>query len=160
MTVPDRDRDLAADVLERVRKILQDGGPLGDPLGIASDDRRLLYAVAHQLYGEGKYALAQHVFAQLVLYDHRDPRHIKGLAAATQMLGDHESAIQMYSVAALMDVSDPTAVMHAGDCFRAMGQHARAAESFGLARAMCTAAKHEPVRRRCDQFLTELQHAA
>ncbi len=76
------------------------------------------------------------------------------------MLGNHEEAMRMYSVTALMDASDPAAVMHAGDCFRAMGKRARALESFDLARAMCSKAEHEPVKRRCNQLLAELGRAA
>ncbi|WP_176464077.1 SycD/LcrH family type III secretion system chaperone [Bordetella genomosp. 11] len=143
-----------------MRKILKDGRPLGDSVGIPAEDRQTLYAVAYKVYAEGRYDVAQHLFAQLVTYDHHEPRYMKGLAAATQMLGDHEQAMRMYSVAALMDASDPAVVMHAGDCFRAMGKHARALESFDLASAMCSKAEHEPVRRRCNQLLARLRPAA
>lgn len=160
MDAPYRDRGLGQDVLDRVRKIFREGRPLGDSMGIPAAGRQTLYAVAHKLYSDGRYDLAQHLFAQLVLYDHQDPRYMKGLAAATHMRGDYEQAIQMYSMAALMDASDPATVMHAGDCFRAMGRRDRALESFDLARAMCSKAEHRPVRRRCDQALAELKRAA
>ncbi|WP_066639746.1 SycD/LcrH family type III secretion system chaperone [Bordetella sp. H567] len=160
MPMPYRGQDLGADIRARVRKILRDGAPLGDSLRIPAQDRKVLYAVAYKLYAEARYDLAQHLFAQLVMYDHHQVRYMKGLAAATQMLGDHEEAMRMYSVAALMDASDPAVVMHAGDCFRAMGKHARAVESFDLARAMCSKAEHEPVKRRCNQLLAELRRAA
>ncbi|CAM3876219.1 SycD/LcrH family type III secretion system chaperone [Bordetella bronchialis] len=142
------------------RGILESGRPLGDALGIAGDDRTALYAVAYELYANKRYDMAQHLFAQLVLYDHQDPRYMKGLAAATQMLGDHEQAVRMYTVAALMDIGDPAVVMHAGDCFRQMGRRAKAIESFDLARAMCSRPEHQEVKRRCEAVLAELRRSA
>lgn len=155
-----RDGDRGRAVLDQVRKIFREGRPLGDSLGIPAGGRQALYTVARGLYGDGRYDLAQHLFAQLVMYDNQNPRYMKGLAAATHMRGDHEQAVQMYSVAALLDSSDPATVMHAGDCFRVMGKRDRAVESFDLARAMCSKPEHQPVRRRCDQVLAELKRAA
>ncbi|HTJ98580.1 MAG TPA: SycD/LcrH family type III secretion system chaperone [Bordetella sp.] len=148
------------DVFGIVHGILRNDRPMGDFLGIRDGDRQTLYAVAYDLYGKGRYDLAQHLFAQLVLYDNQEPRYMKGLAAATQMLGEHEQATHMYSVAALMDASDPAVIMHAGECFKAMGKHARAFESFDLARSLCSRPEHEQIRQRCDQALAGSKHAA
>lgn len=160
MAAPYRGHDRAVDVFGIVRGILRNDRPLGDSLGIRDGDRQVLYSVAYELYGKARYDLAQHLFAQLVLYDNKDPRYMKGLAAATQMLGQYEHAIYMYSVAALMDAGDPSVVMHAGDCFRAMGRHARAFQSFDLARSMCCKPEHERIKQRCDHALAGIRQAA
>ncbi|OZI20028.1 CesD/SycD/LcrH family type III secretion system chaperone [Bordetella genomosp. 9] len=160
MAAPYRGHGRGVDVMRVVRGILKNDRPLGDSLGIRDGDRQRLHAVAHDLYRQARYDLAQHLFAQLVLYDNKDPRYMKGLAAATQMLGQHEHAVHMYAVAALMDVNDPSVVMHAGDCFRAMGKPARAFDSFDLARSMCSRPEHQQIKLRCDQALAGLRQAA
>jgi type III secretion system low calcium response chaperone LcrH/SycD len=146
---PGRDTD----ALEPFRAVVRDGGVLGDVLGMPKEGRDTLYAMAYDVYAKGQYERARKLFAQLALYDHQDPRYMKGLAATTQMLGDYEQALQMYAVVALMDATDPTPVMQAGDCLDAMGRHAEALESFGLARSMCAGPAHEQVRRRCERLL-------
>lgn len=150
---PGRDTD----VLEKLRSVLRDGGVLGDTLGMPSGSREALYAAAHETYSRGQYARARQLFAQLALYDHNDPRYVKGLAATTQMLGDYEQALQMYAVVAAMDATDPGPVMYAGDCLEAMGRHGEAAESFDIALSMCSGPGHEPIRRRCERLLGDIK---
>lgn len=141
------------DMLDKLRATLHKGGVLGDEFGIPRKNRETLYAFAYDSYSKGQYEKARQLFAQLALFDHKDPRYMKGLAAASQMLGDYEQALQVYALVVAMDMADPTSVMHAGDCYQAIGKHAEAAESFDLARSMCSTAEHEPVRRRCEQLL-------
>jgi type III secretion system low calcium response chaperone LcrH/SycD len=150
---PGRDTD----VLAKVRSVLREGGVLGDMFGMPAGSRETLYAMAHDTYARGNYERARQLFAQLALYDHGDPRYMKGLAATTQMLGNYEQALRMYAVVAAMDATDPGPVMHAGDCLKAMGRRAEAAESFDVALSMCCRPAHEAIKRRCERLLEDMK---
>lgn len=163
MAVPNREWRASArraNGRSRLGAILAKGGILGDKLGMPHKKRQDLYAVAYDAYAKGRYERAGQLFAQLALYDHRDPRYMKGLAAATQMLGKYGQALQIYAFIVLMDMKDPVPLMRAGDCFKAMGRHAEAAEAFDLARSLCKGEEHGRVRQRCEHLLGSVRQSA
>jgi type III secretion system low calcium response chaperone LcrH/SycD len=143
--------DAGTDLFTALRSRFARGEPFGPELGMTADSREALYAAGHALYEQGQYQQARSLFAQLVLLDHTDPRYIKGLAAATQMLAEHELALQMYAVIAAMTPGDPQSVMHAGTCMLALGRRSDAAEAFELAISLCHDASQAAVRNHCQR---------
>ncbi|WP_198168877.1 SycD/LcrH family type III secretion system chaperone [Bordetella flabilis] len=139
------------DLLTTLRSLFACGEPFGPEFGMTADLREALYAAGHALYAQGQYQQARSLFAQLVLYDHTDPRYIKALAAATQMLAEHELALQMYTVIAAMNPGEPQSVMHAGTCMLAMGRRSDAAEAFELAISLCHDVSQGAVRSHCQR---------
>ena len=76
-----------------------------------------LYAMAYELYRNGKYEDAKTFFRLLALANSFERKYWMGLAASYQMLKDYEKALECYSAAAIQDPSDPYAHWHAADCF-------------------------------------------
>lgn len=100
-----------------------------------------LYAMAYELYRNGKYEDATAFFRLLTLVDSFERKHWMGLAACFQMLKDYAKAIECYSAAAVQDPSDPYVHWHAADCFFYSGDHAKAQEA--LESALLTAQENE-----------------
>jgi type III secretion system low calcium response chaperone LcrH/SycD len=143
--------DAGAGLIAALLSRFAGGQPFGPEFGMTADSREALYATGHALYAQGQYQQARSLFAQLVLLDHTDPRYIKGLAAATQMLAEHELALQMYALIAAMTPGDPQAVMHAGTCMLALGRRSDAVEAFELAISLCHDASQAAVRKHCQR---------
>lgn len=83
----------------------------------SSDSLSTLYAMAYELYRNGKYEDAKGFFRFLTLVDSFERKYWMGLAACYQMLKGYAEAIECYSAAAIQDPSDPYVHWHAADCF-------------------------------------------
>ena len=79
-----------------------------------------LYATAYDLYNNGKYEESKSFFHFLTLSDVKDSRFWMGLGACFQMLKSYEPAIKAYSYAAIQDIQNPYAHLHAAECFYAL----------------------------------------
>jgi type III secretion system low calcium response chaperone LcrH/SycD len=145
------------DLLTTLRSLFARGEAFGASFGMTAESQESLYAAGHALYGQGQYKQARSLFAQLVLCDHMDPRYLKGMAATTQMLDEHELALQMYTVIAATNPGEPQPVMHAGECMLALGRQADAAEAFELAMSLCHEVKQGTIESRCRRLLETLR---
>lgn len=112
----------AAETSDIVVDMLTRGATLGDAHGIDDKDLETIYHLGHGLYGNGRYEEARQVFGFLSLYNHLEHKYALGLGACCQMLKDYEDAVDAYSRAAILDVEDPRAPMHAAQCFLSLKQ--------------------------------------
>jgi len=103
-------------------KRLASGARLADMKGVSEATLEALYARAHALYTQGKYADAGQLFAQLVMHSHLDRRFHKGVGACLQMQGRHEEALKYYGVASMLALTDPHPVVHIAECLFALSR--------------------------------------
>lgn len=136
------------------------GRTLGPLLGNSRESQEALYTVAYRLYGQGKYESAERLFAFLLLNNHLDRRHYLGYAACAQMQRQHERALRYYSMAHVLDKTDPRPLMHMGECLIASGEFAKANTvlSFGLIQARHHA-EHRAHVARLQALLASLERA-
>jgi len=113
-----------------VGKFLLDGHTVKEHSNLTSDNVEALYALAHGEYDSGQFQQAQRLFGLLCTLDHMQRRNWMGLGASCQMSEDYKGAVAAYAIAALFDLTDPTAGMHAADCYLAMGDREAAADGF------------------------------
>ncbi len=92
-----------------------------DALGIKEQDTEALYAQAYQMYNMGKYQDARAAFASLVTIDQLEPRFLFGHAACSHMLGEYQSAADVYMHQAIISPDDPVPYYHAADCYLKLG---------------------------------------
>ncbi len=113
---------------------LASGIRLADMKGVSEATLEALYARAHALYTQGKYADAGQLFAQLVMHSHLDRRFHKGMGACLQMQGKHDDALKYYGVASMLALTDPHPVVHIAECLFALsrGEEAERALRFAL----------------------------
>lgn len=111
------------------------------PPEFSSDSLSALYAMAYELYRNGKYEDAKGFFRFLTLANSFERTYWMGLAACYQMLKAYAEAIECYSAAAIQDPSDPYVHWHAADCFFHSGHLTQANEA--LESAMLTAKENK-----------------
>ena len=84
-----------------------------------------LYGMGHQMYTTGAYGQASHIFRVLTLLDAGRKRNWMTLASSLQMTKQFEEAVEMYSIAGLMDENDPYVHFHAAECLYLVGDKDR-----------------------------------
>jgi type III secretion system low calcium response chaperone LcrH/SycD len=108
------------------------GGTLGDLHGLEERDYEAMYAVAHGMYAQERYADAQKMFSFLVACNPFDRRFHQALASTMQMNGQFEEAIGYYSMASVMDMADPVPTFHTAECLAALGRLPEAREALEI----------------------------
>lgn len=139
---------------------LASGHTLGPLLGHTAQAQETMYALAHRMYGQAKYDDAARIFSHLVTCNHMDARFFVGFGACMQMKGRHPQALKFYGVASVLDLADPTPVMHMAECHLALGDHAQARTA--IARGLDLASgndRHRATRARLEAMRAFLQAA-
>lgn len=139
---------------------LAKGHTLGPMLGNSRESQEALYTVAYRLYRQAKYESAERLFAFLLLNDHLDRRFYLAYAACAQMQRQHDRALRYYSVAHMLDKTDPRPPMHMAECFMALGDFAKAHTllTYGLIQARHHS-EHQPLVPRLEALLASLARA-
>ncbi len=106
------------------------GGVLKDLQGLSDKNMEAIYAVAHNLYSATKYEQANTLFQYLCMLNPYEKKYWLGLGACRQMQRDFQNAIDAYCMATALDMKDPNAPLHAGECFLALGNLDSAEKSF------------------------------
>lgn len=119
-----------------------------------------LYALGHGIYEQGRYAQALPIFAQLVVYDHQVSKYLAALAATAQMLGRYEEALRFHLAVLALKLTDPLSALRCVECLIELGRKVEAAQGLELAMSLCTHARHELIKARCDSLLLELKDKA
>ena len=109
------------------------GGTFKDLKNMNDDTMEAIYSVAFNLYQGGKFDEALKVFQFLCFYDHFNKKYYLGMGACQQMLKDYESAIEIFTYAAVLDGDDPRAMMYIGDCHMGQGDKEKARQSYEMA---------------------------
>lgn len=113
----------------------------------SSEDLSLLYAIAHNLYQVGDFDQAKLLFTQLIVSKPFEGKHWQGLGATLQMLKEYHRALTAWSMAALIDDSDPVAHFHAAECLLSLDNGDEAMKALREAKARIRpGAEHEPIK--------------
>jgi type III secretion system low calcium response chaperone LcrH/SycD len=145
---------------EQIAELLSHGGTLGAAYDYTDQDYELLYALGHQLYSQARYEEAMKTFSFLVMHNHLDKRFMNALASSHQMLKSYLEAVKYYSLASLMDMSDPLPTFHTAECFIALGQTADAKEALQFVIAQCKTPDRAALQERAQAVLELLNRAA
>lgn len=98
-----------------------------------------LYSEAVQEYEAGHYDKAHDLFCHLSTELPMQPEIWKGLASCHQVRKHYPEALMGWSVAALMDSTDPVPHFHAAECLLAQGDRVEAIKAVRTALALpCT----------------------
>jgi type III secretion system low calcium response chaperone LcrH/SycD len=122
----------APNLAEQISDLLMAGGTLGDVYDYSDQDYEVLYALGHGLYSQARYFDAFKVFGFLVAHNHLEPKYMIAFASSMQMLKKFEDALIYYSLASVMDMSDPRPTFHSAECLLALGRSDEAIEGFNL----------------------------
>lgn len=127
-----------ADTLaDQIGTLLEQGMTLGDIMDYDERDYEAVYALGHGFYGQGRYEDAMKAFGFLVMHNHWEAKYLNAFAASLQMLGRYQDAIQHYSSASLLDLSDPQPTFHTAECMIPLGMLKEAREALGLVVTQC-----------------------
>ncbi|GAB1387131.1 SycD/LcrH family type III secretion system chaperone BcrH1 [Melaminivora sp.] len=116
---------------DQILELLTHGGTLGSVFDYDDQDYEVLYALGHSLYAQARYQEAMRVFGYLVMHNHMEKRFMNAFASSLQMLKSHKEAIKYYSLASIMDMSDPLPTFHTAECMIALGLRDEAKEALG-----------------------------
>ena len=112
MTAQTQPQAIPENLPEQIAELLAHGGTLGSVYNYDDTDYEVLYALGHSLYGQTRYQDAMRTFGFLVVHNHMEKRYMNAFAASLQMLKSYKEAIKYYSMASLMDMSDPLPTYH------------------------------------------------
>ncbi|MBW7899918.1 MAG: SycD/LcrH family type III secretion system chaperone [Rhodocyclaceae bacterium] len=149
-----------APLAEQITELLMNGGTLGAIYDYTEQDYEVLYALGHSLYAQGRYADAVKAFGFLVMHNHLEKRFVGAFASSLQMAGRHAEAVQYYTLASAMDMSDPAPTFHTAECLIALGRLDDAREALGFVVAQSGDAAHQPLRERAQALLALLDRQA
>ena len=121
-----------SDTLSKITDFLnnrssESGGALPQ---LSPDSLSALYAMAYELYRNGKYEDGKCFFRFLTLVDSFERKYWMGLGACYQMLKAYPEAIECYSAAAIQEPMDPYVHLHAADCYFHMNNLDKAKEAL------------------------------
>ncbi|WP_330926235.1 SycD/LcrH family type III secretion system chaperone [Candidatus Sororendozoicomonas aggregata] len=109
------------------------GGTFKDLQKMSDESMEAIYSVAYSLYQSGKYDEAVQIFQFLCFYDHFNKKYFLGLGACQQMLKKYSSAIEIFTLATVLDADDPRAMVYLGDCYLATDNREKAQEAYETA---------------------------
>ncbi|VTU27124.1 Chaperone protein IpgC [Variovorax sp. PBS-H4] len=136
---PDRfDLEMIQPMLEHLASG-QTLGPLPDQ---SPEVQKAMYHLGYTNYSQGKYTEAMRFFGFLVICDHWDRRYHMGMAACLQMQQQHADALKYYSIASILDLTDPAPVMHIAECHLARGERPQARKALDYAIVQARAHAH------------------
>lgn len=104
-------------ILKVTKNVMQDGMMPKDACGMSDNTAEAMYAQGYQLYNNGKYSEARHIFSMLTVLNPLEPKYLLGQAASTHMLKDLEHAAELYLRYTIISPHDPVPYYHAADCY-------------------------------------------
>jgi len=133
---------------EQIGDLISRGGTLGDAQGYEETHYEALYTLGHNLYGQSRYQDAVRIFGFLVLKNHLEPRYMNAYASSLQMVGNPLEAIKFYSIASMMDMSDPLPTFHTAECMLALGLVTEAREALVFVLSQSHAPRYAELKTR------------
>ena len=144
---------VAPNLAEQITDLFMAGGTLGDVYDYSSQDYEVLYALGHSLYSQARYFDAFKVFGFLMAHNHLEPKYIVAFASSLQMLKKFEEALVYYSLASVMDMSDPRPTFHSAECLLALGRTAEAIDGFRMVVKQARDDKYPELKARAQTLL-------
>ncbi|MGI4848987.1 MAG: SycD/LcrH family type III secretion system chaperone [Janthinobacterium lividum] len=127
----------ALQLATQLHEYLFSGGTLSEMLDLSSEGMEALYAHGHQLYSQGRYFDALQAFSFLLMHNQYERRYYMGFAACLQMRQQPEDALKYYSMASLLDLSDPHPIFHSAQCMLTLARVAPARTALELVCKLC-----------------------
>jgi type III secretion system low calcium response chaperone LcrH/SycD len=103
-------------------------------LSLNAESAENFYAIALNLYENGKYPEALNFFRLLTIASMENGKYWFGLAASQQMLGAYSEATPAYLAAARLDHGNPYPFLHQAECFIALKCFQEALQALDEAR--------------------------
>ena len=125
-----------AGIKEAAQKFLN-GSTIKELKGITNQEMEAVYSLAYNYYRTGRFDEAEKLFNFLALFDHLNQKFWMGVGAVRQVKKDFSGAVQAYSYASFLDISNPKPQLHAAECFLAMGDKRNAASSLEALDKFC-----------------------
>lgn len=160
MTTKNTSEQAAHDLPEQVGELLSNGATLGWAQDYDDTDYEALYALGHNLYSQSRYQDAVRVFGFLVMQNHLEPRYTNAYASSLQMVGSYLEAIKFYSIASLMDMSDPLPTFHTAECMLALEMVTEAQEALSFVLSQSNAPQYAELKTRALAMQTLLNTPA
>jgi type III secretion system low calcium response chaperone LcrH/SycD len=130
-------------VIEKaIRAFLSGSEPLYKSLGITEELMEKYYALAYNLYNQGRYLDALAVFKNIFPKDGLNPRYAFGVAACYHQLKDYENAAVFYQMTTMLDLIDPIPAYHLYDCVIRMNNPLYATYALEMVMKRC---KNDPM---------------
>ncbi len=143
----------------QIGELITTGGTLGDVYDYTEKDYEVLYALGHSLYSQGRYFDAVKAFGFLVMHNHLEKRYVKAFASSLHMTKRYEEAINYYTLASVMDRSDPVPTFHTCECMIALGMTEEAREGLGMVIGQSGGPERAELKARAQALLTMLPAA-
>ncbi len=89
-------------------------------LQLGDETMEAIYAQGYNLYNQGKYKEASHIFRLLMMLDFTTSKYTLGLAACLHRLGDFKDAANLYLLCAALEPANPLPHFHSADCYLQM----------------------------------------
>ncbi len=144
---------LPENLAEQIGELLLQGGTLGDAYDYTDQDYEVLYAFGHSLYSQARYQDAMKAFGFLVMHNHLERRFMMAFAASLQMVKSYEEALKYYTMASVMDMSDPVPTFHTCECMIALGMVADAKQGLEMVIGQSGDDKHAALKSRAEALL-------
>ncbi|MDP0561005.1 MAG: SycD/LcrH family type III secretion system chaperone [Candidatus Endonucleobacter sp. (ex Gigantidas childressi)] len=109
------------------------GGTFKSLKNISEESMEAIYSIAHSLYQSSKYDESLKIFQFLCFYDHFNKKYFMGLGACLQVLKNFKGALEIFSLANVLDSDDPRPLVYIGDCHLALGDDEKAKHSYSTA---------------------------
>ena len=119
-------------VTAQVVDLLANGATLKDIHGYSDEEFDALYALGYNLYNQGKFGEALQAFGFLLMHDQLERKYYKAFGSCLQMLKRYEEAIRNYSMASILDLTDPEPTFHTAECMVALGMPKEAVEALEM----------------------------
>ena len=107
---------------ELMNKVYLEGMPLKDAMELNDNFISYLYDFAYNLFMSGKFADARLLFEFLHRLEEDNVTYIMAIAACFHRENRYQEAIEMYTVASLLDPESYMPFHHMSDCFIQMNQ--------------------------------------
>lgn len=116
-----------------LKKLLAEGYTAQEILGFKDEALAKFCEAGYRLFENRRYKDAANAFLFLVTLNPHQNDYWIGLGMSAQMLGDFESAINAYEMAAICDIENPIPYFYLAKCLFAIHDRDSALQAFDLA---------------------------
>jgi len=136
-----------------LRDFFGEGGTFQDLYGLSDREMDIRYRHAMDLLNQKQYGEAETMLNYLASLNPYRKKYWMGMGMAQLYAGDHVTAVESYSMATLLDPSDPAPYFFSSYSFLALGRGTEALQSLQMA---VDAAKKDPSFRQMEHKATLL----
>jgi type III secretion system low calcium response chaperone LcrH/SycD len=116
-----------------LKKELAAGKSAQEIVGFSEETMAKFYKAAYHLFENRHYDDAANAFLFLVTLNAYNHEYWLGLGMSTQMIGNFDSAVDAYEMAAICDIESPVPYFYLAKCLFAMHERESALQALNLA---------------------------